>query len=73
MFQYIEPRPGNFVDVETGKVVGKHKGNFCAYIHVHIFMKIGVSLYWFENIGAKTVIPFCELHSDFEHILIVIL
>ncbi|XP_059145421.1 mitochondrial tRNA-specific 2-thiouridylase 1-like [Physella acuta] len=24
---YIEPKEGNFVDVETGKIVGKHKGH----------------------------------------------
>uniref|UniRef100_A0A0B6XZM7 tRNA-5-taurinomethyluridine 2-sulfurtransferase n=1 Tax=Arion vulgaris TaxID=1028688 RepID=A0A0B6XZM7_9EUPU len=24
--QYIEPRAGNFIDVDTGKVVGEHKG-----------------------------------------------
>ncbi|XP_013419706.1 mitochondrial tRNA-specific 2-thiouridylase 1 [Lingula anatina] len=24
--EYIEPRPGEFIDIETGKVVGSHKG-----------------------------------------------
>lgn len=23
---YIEPRPGKFVDLETGKIMGEHKG-----------------------------------------------
>ena len=27
--QYVESRPGNFVDLETGKVVGHHKGGYC--------------------------------------------
>ena len=26
MFQYLPPAPGDFIDVETGNVVGKHKG-----------------------------------------------
>ncbi|CAD5122777.1 DgyrCDS11184 [Dimorphilus gyrociliatus] len=24
--QYIEPKPGKFIDIETGKILGKHKG-----------------------------------------------
>ena len=28
--EYIEPRPGNFVNLETGEVIGKHKGK-CGY------------------------------------------
>ena len=24
--QYIEQKPGNFIDLETGEVVGSHKG-----------------------------------------------
>lgn len=26
VLQYLEPRPGNFVSIENGKVMGKHKG-----------------------------------------------
>lgn len=25
--QYVEPRPGNFIDIDTQKIVGTHKGN----------------------------------------------
>ena len=36
-FQYISPEPGNFVDVETGEVVGQHKGlcQWRACMHTH--------------------------------------
>jgi tRNA-5-taurinomethyluridine 2-sulfurtransferase len=27
--EYIEPKPGNFVDIDNGKIVGKHKGIHC--------------------------------------------
>ncbi|KAL8612053.1 hypothetical protein ACOMHN_052075 [Nucella lapillus] len=26
MEEYVEPKPGNFIDVETGNIVGQHKG-----------------------------------------------
>jgi hypothetical protein len=26
-FQYVEPRPGNVIHVETGEIVGEHQGN----------------------------------------------
>lgn len=28
ILEYLEPRPGNFVSIETGKVMGEHKGWF---------------------------------------------
>lgn len=28
IFQYLEPKPGNFVSIEDGTVMGKHKGAF---------------------------------------------
>ena len=32
MFQYLPPMPGDFIDVETGNVVGKHKGTIHSFI-----------------------------------------
>ena len=29
LLQYIEPKPGNFIDVDTDEVVGYHKGTSC--------------------------------------------
>lgn len=26
MFQYIEDKPGDFIDINSGKIVGHHKG-----------------------------------------------
>ncbi len=31
-FQYIEPRPGNFIDIETGNVVAEHKGEHIVWL-----------------------------------------
>ena len=40
MFQYLPPAPGDFIDVETGNVVGKHKGkNFILEHHAHVIFK----------------------------------
>lgn len=33
-FQYLDPKPGNFVSIEDGTVMGTHKGVF-----VNIFKK----------------------------------
>lgn len=26
LWQYLEPKPGHFVSIEDGKIMGKHKG-----------------------------------------------
>ena len=32
--EYIEPKPGNFVNLETGEIMGQHKGWFTV---IHCF------------------------------------
>ena len=51
LLQYIEPKPGNFIDVDTDEVVGSHKGTFCCL--TWNFLTI-YDIYWWVLEGLVT-------------------
>lgn len=36
-FQYLEPKPGNFVSIEDGTVMGTHKGMLMVEVKTCVF------------------------------------
>ena len=53
-FQYIEPKPGNFIDVETDRVVGSHKGTHYWTLGQRINMGGLDKAYFVQRLDPKT-------------------
>ncbi|RUS82094.1 hypothetical protein EGW08_010139 [Elysia chlorotica] len=52
--EYIEPKPGNFIDIESGKVVGTHKGTHYWTLGQRCNLAGLASAYFVAQINADT-------------------
>lgn len=54
LLQYIDHRPGNFIDIETGQLLGKHSGIHHYTVGQRINVASLLKPYFVQNIDAKS-------------------